>query len=188
MVTDRYRRVLAEVYTGPNGGHVGETLLKQGLARGVVVPPHWRGDDCLWRAEAQARERSLGLWNKPPLRSSAATTADQGFVLMTGRVESVSQSRHAIWVDLQGDVVLKVAESDWRYFGNEDWQQWIGREIELRGWLRSRRAKPGFASLKNGFATPGDDALAAPFERTCGEVNTLAESTELAGVVGAPGL
>ena len=151
---DRYGRVLAEVFTRQDGGHVGETLLSKGLARAVVVPPRWRSDDCLWRTEEAAREQSRGLWSTPPLPSQAATAKDQGFVVMTGRVESVSHSRHAVWVDLDGDVVIKIAESDWPYFGNEDWLQWPGREVELRGWLRSRRAKPGFASLKMDLRHP----------------------------------
>ena len=145
---DRYQRVLAEVYLEPDGGHLGEALLRRGLARAIVVPPHWREDDCLWRAEAAARAQSLGLWGNPPLLSSAATVADEGFVLLRGRVESVSRSRHAVWIDLPGDVVVKVAERDWPHFDHENWQQWLGRDIELRGWLRSRRAKPPFATLK----------------------------------------
>ena len=151
---DRYRRVLAEVYRQPGGEHLGEALLRRGLARAIVVPPQWRADDCLWAAEAAARAESLGLWAEPPRQSEAATADDEGFVVMTGRIESVSRSRHAIWLDLDGDVVLKVAEADWPHFSDARWQQWQGRNIELRGWLRSRSSKPPFASLKMDLRHP----------------------------------
>lgn len=145
---DRYGRLLAEVYRHPDRGHLGEWLLRRGLARAVVVPPHQRADDCLWRSEARARQGALGVWAQAPLLATRATAADQGFVLLAGQVVSVSRGRTAIWIDLRGDVVVRIGKSDWGYFADENWQQWPGRWLELRGWLRHRSVQPPYASLK----------------------------------------
>ncbi len=151
---DRYGRLLAEVYLRPDGGHLGEALLAEGLAWHIVVPPQSRGDDCLQAAEAEARRRRLGLWALPPLAAERASAADQGFALLRGVVESVSHSRNAVWVDLRGQVVLRIDHRDLPNFTEQDWSQWPGRRIEVRGWLRSRRAKAGFAPLKMDLRHP----------------------------------
>ncbi len=155
--SDRYQRLLAEVYTRPDGGHLGEALLRQGLARFIAVPPQLRQPDsrCLIAAEQQARQNALGLWSRPiAAATDLSHPRDSGFKVIRGRVEKISTSATAIWVDLDGDVVLRISKRDQSHFADQPWQHWPGKEIEVRGWLRWRKTKGNFAPLKMDLRHP----------------------------------
>ncbi|QQD18543.1 thermonuclease family protein [Spongiibacter nanhainus] len=145
---DPYNRTLAEVFV--DGRHLGETLLAEGLAWRIAVPPAVNTDSCLTRAEAGARQAVRGLWALAPLPSLKAGKADQGFAVIRGRVESVTAAGTSLWIDLDGDVVLRLADKDRRYFASvgDSAVPRVGQFLEVRGWLRHRRPpRPGFASL-----------------------------------------
>lgn len=142
---DPYNRTLAEVFV--DGRHLGETLLAEGLAWRIAVPPAVNTDSCLTRAEAGARQAVRGLWALAPLPSLKAGKADQGFAVIRGRVESVTAAGTSLWIDLDGDVVLRLADKDRRHF-EESAVPRVGQHLEVRGWLRHRRPpRPEFASL-----------------------------------------
>lgn len=142
---DRFNRTLAEVFV--DGRHLGERLLSQGLAWRIAVPPAINEDPCLARAEQQARRQQRGLWSLPPLLSTEAGVEHQGFVLLRGQVESLTAAGDSLWIDLQGDVVLQLADQDRRYFAGAELPR-PGQVIEVRGWLRHRRPpRPQFASM-----------------------------------------
>ena len=62
---DRYGRLLAYVYAGPDfKTFVNEELLRRGCARIMSIPPDDRYGDRFKAVEQQARSKKLGLWDK----------------------------------------------------------------------------------------------------------------------------
>ena len=61
--TDRYGRTLAYVYL-KDGTFVNASLLKQGYAMVLTVPPNVRYAERFVRYQAQARKKGRGLWQK----------------------------------------------------------------------------------------------------------------------------
>jgi len=60
---DHYGRLLRHVWRGRT--LVAETLLREGLARSMSIPPDLRHRDRLRAAEARARAARVGLWGLP---------------------------------------------------------------------------------------------------------------------------
>ena len=80
--TDRYGRLLRYVWLegdGPDGGplFVNLALVSLGLAQVVTYPPDVRWVDTYLAAQADARERGVGLWGTPP-GGDAPAGADAG--------------------------------------------------------------------------------------------------------------
>lgn len=152
---DRYGRSLASVFLRRDGGHVGEALLKVGAAWHIVVPPSpqfYR--QCLRDAESAARLQDLGVWSQPALSATALTTADQGFRLVRGRVKSIEDSQPALWLRVEGNLVLRVAKSDLKHF-SAPLDVYMGQQIEVRGWLQKRvPPRAGMAEFKMDLRHP----------------------------------
>ena len=60
--TDRYDRLLRYVYT-QDGLLVNAEIVRQGMARVAVFPPDTKLEKEIRAAEAEARERKIGVWN-----------------------------------------------------------------------------------------------------------------------------
>ncbi len=60
--TDRHDRLLRYVYTR-DGLLVNAEIVRQGMARVTVFPPDTRLEKEIRAAEAEARERKIGIWN-----------------------------------------------------------------------------------------------------------------------------
>lgn len=138
---DRYGRLLAHPAL-PDGTSLTETLLREGLATHLVVPPNTALADCYAAAEAQARRAGRGIWSLPAY--AARPTLDlppkaEGFHILHGTVERIGRGRHTLWLNLEGRVAVKIGEEDYAYFGDMDWDALAGRRIEVRGWLHPRR-------------------------------------------------
>jgi len=62
---DRHGRTLAYVYLDPTGGEsISASLLKQGYATVLVIPPNIRNEQEFLALEATARKQKLGLWRE----------------------------------------------------------------------------------------------------------------------------
>lgn len=145
---DRYDRALAYVYDA-NGRSVEAELLRRGLAFQTAVPPNLAQADCLRAQQDIARQERLGVWRHDHWEPTpAAHLRAGGFQLVQGRVTDVSRSRDAIWLELDGPVVLQVARADQLFFEGEDWDAWLGRNLLVSGWVTdrsdSRAAERGF--------------------------------------------
>jgi micrococcal nuclease len=68
---DRYGRLLAYVWL-PDGSLFNATLLADGFARLLTIPPNVRHADEFVRLERAARTARTGLWAAPPTRSRSA--------------------------------------------------------------------------------------------------------------------
>ncbi|USA41664.1 thermonuclease family protein [Spongiibacter taiwanensis] len=152
---DRYGRRLVSVFQRADGGHLGAEMLAAGMAWYIAVPPQvspYRA--CLRRIEAMAAAQKIGVWSQPALRSTALTMRDQGFQRVTGRLLRIDRSRSAMWLEMEGDLVLRLANADRPHF-SQDLDTLVGRQLEVRGWLMSRRPpRPEMARFKMDLRHP----------------------------------
>ncbi len=158
---DRFGRTLAYIYDSRQRS-LEAHLLARGLAFQVVVPPSLAQADCFARQELRARQQGLGVWAVPALAPVAAGNLNRshaGFRLVQGRVAKVTRAGGSVWLELDGPLVLQVsAEDQERHFPGETWSDWLGRRVEVRGWIVDRSdsaaARRGFKPLMLPLRTP----------------------------------
>lgn len=137
---DRYGRWLGSVFN-QHGEWLGAHLVSQGLAYVISVGKN-SAPECLWRLEAHAQRNRLGLWSSAlgqALDSNSIRSYQGGFMLLKGTVEKVAVAQNHWYVDLQGSVTLKIDQSMWRDFGGTDPVEWLGRQVNVRGWVSWRK-------------------------------------------------
>jgi micrococcal nuclease len=136
---DHYGRLLAHVFL-EDGGNVAVSLLQQGLATTLVVPPNVWGIHCYQTIENEARRDRKGLWALPgyqPQQAHPLPLNTRGFHIVQGRVTGLRNSRYTVWIDIDGPLVLQVAKKDLDYFGSLE--TLVGQQIEARGWIKQDR-------------------------------------------------
>jgi endonuclease YncB( thermonuclease family) len=134
---DRYGRLLAHPYL-TDGRSLSQLLLQEGLAAAVVIPPNLWQSDCYLLQEETARERRRGVWSSSGdfiKKSRELDDKDRGFALLQGKVEEVDESRHSLWLELEGNVALRIPKRALHYFDTYDPRGLAGRRVEARGWL-----------------------------------------------------
>ncbi len=142
---DHYRRTLADLFT-PDGQLLAGVLVRAGLAFAVYFPPNLRYADCLIQAEREARQQRRGIWAEPafgPVQASDLQRARSGFYRLQGQVVRIDDSRSAWWIQLDGDAVLQVSKANAGYFKEDPLPGWVGRRLEVTGWLVDRSGKDG---------------------------------------------
>jgi endonuclease YncB( thermonuclease family) len=135
---DHYGRLLAHAFLD-DGSNVAAQLLERGLATTLVVPPNTWAQDCYQAREDSARAARRGLWalvDYRPLDGRSLPPATRGFRLVRGRITEIRHSRHSVWLDLEGPLVIKVARSDLINFEPGFPEDLLDRRIETRGWIR----------------------------------------------------
>ena len=143
--TDHYGRTLAHLYDRQDS-NLEARLIAEGLGYAVAIAPNTRLAACQAAAERQARRARLGIWKQDP--TIAATRVEEGgFAVVQGRLREVERNRGGLWLQLEGDLVVNVPDRFVDAFDEVPLQQWIGRDLEVRGWIsdRNRRREPGRA-------------------------------------------
>lgn len=138
---DKYYRLLAHLFL-QDGRSVEAWLLERGLGTVLVIPPNVWNLTCYQAAERRARSAHLGIWSLPsyqPADTGQLTAGIQGFRLVKGRVVRVGKSRKSIWLNLTGNVALRIDREDLRYFQDQNLEQMEGRQVIARGWLYPRK-------------------------------------------------
>ena len=138
---DRYGRSLAHMWTA-DGENLSAVLLRDGLGWALAIPPNTTLLDCYLESEQQARAASLGVWKHPglsPRNSSELSLRSTGFQRVKGRVIRVNRGGGATWINLEGRFSIRIPDEALSEFQPEPDSSWIGRELEVRGWLN--RAK-----------------------------------------------
>ncbi|MES2674324.1 MAG: thermonuclease family protein [Pseudomonadota bacterium] len=136
---DHYGRSLANVYDA-QGNSLAAHLLRLGLGFHVVVPPNISSAKCLRSIEAKAKQQGLGVWGNAywkPQQASELTLRDTGFKRVQGKVVKVHQAK-SVWLELDGPLSIHIPPAD-GHFMAQDWQQWQGKQVEVRGWITKRR-------------------------------------------------
>lgn len=140
---DRYGRLLAHPYLA-DGRSIAAELLGEGLAAAIVVPPNAYALRCLGQAERDAREARRGLWSLPRYAGESSDRLSpplEGFRVVRGRIERVGESRRAFWFNLPGGFAVQLRKTDMVHFGDFSPRAMLGREIEVRGWVRRARSE-----------------------------------------------
>ncbi|MEO5703139.1 MAG: thermonuclease family protein [Gammaproteobacteria bacterium] len=138
---DKYRRLLAHLYL-QNGTSVAAALLEQGLATALVIPPNVWNLDCYQAAERRAQATRRGIWSLPgyqPVDAAALPAKASGFRLVQGQVVRVGKSRKSIWLNLAGDVALRIDRKDLPYFKGLDLERLENHRVRARGWLHPQK-------------------------------------------------
>ncbi|HCH24133.1 MAG TPA: hypothetical protein DE179_07535 [Oceanospirillaceae bacterium] len=136
---DRYGRHLGTLYNA-KGEWLAEQLVRQGLAFVVSMPPHV-SPACLWWQEAIAKQAARGVWATQlgkELAASEVAASHAGFVLLSGRVTKVSSAKYDWFVELDGDVALRINKQQWREHAGMQPQIWLQQTVSVRGWMAWR--------------------------------------------------
>jgi hypothetical protein len=134
---DRHGRRLAHLWL-EDGRSLSAEMLRAGLAWAISIPPNTRWLECYRDAEQSARAENKGVWAHPDyaVRASAGLTLrSRGFHLVRGRVVRVNHGAGATWINLEGRFAARIPDQDLRWFAQPPDRTWIGRQIEVRGWV-----------------------------------------------------
>lgn len=140
---DRYGRLLAHAFLD-DGRNLTAVMLEQGWGFALTVPPNTWQAECYHATAARARSAGRGLWRRPDFRpqpAAALPISTQGFRFIRGRVTHVSEGQYNKWINLQGNVALRIARTDLDGFRGLDWKALPGRDIEASGWIYQRRGQ-----------------------------------------------
>ncbi len=163
---DHYGRDLAHLFL-PDGRSVEQALLAAGMGFHIAIPPNLDYLDCLRSAENSARDSKRGVWSDRyflPLGAAQLSHDMQGFRRVQGIVSSLEKTKAAWWLELEGDLVLRIKKSELVNFDRHLLERLPGQEIVVRGWLINRHArksqkkgqyKPWIMSLKHPLAIVG---------------------------------
>ena len=140
---DQHGRTLAYLWL-PDGKDITAELLAAGLGWLVAIPPDTRFLDCHRQAETRARNAQLGVW-KPgvydALPSATLALRTSGFQRVRGRITRVNHGGGATWINLQGRFAVRIPDADLHEFTAPPSSNWIGRELEVRGWVYQARGE-----------------------------------------------
>lgn len=132
---DKYARHLAHITI--NGESLAYTLLEQGLAWHVVVPPNVSLAACFAAAEKWAQDRHQGLWQNVQKQFVRVNLLDSGgYQRVRGRVSKVSFA-DAWWINFDGNFTAVIYPENQHYFEQKVVANWQGKELEIEGWVYS---------------------------------------------------
>jgi len=140
---DRYKRTLAHLFL-PNGQNIQAILLAKGLATPLTIPPNLNFLDCYLHHSNHAMTSQQGLWGLEQYKPIPSITLHNNtpginntrhYRIITGKVERIGESRSSIWINLTGNVALRIKREDLRHFHGSELQDMEGMIIQARGWI-----------------------------------------------------
>jgi endonuclease YncB( thermonuclease family) len=132
---DRYKRTLAHLFL-PDGKNIQASLLAEGLATPLTIPPNLKYLDCYLNHSNLAITSQRGLWGLEQYKPHVSTTLKKnisGFRTITGKVERIGESQSSIWINLTGNIALRIKREDLGYFNAADLFNMKGKMIQVRG-------------------------------------------------------
>lgn len=151
---DHYGRTLGYLFTAEGNNIIAE-LLYSGAGFQVAIPPNLAYSDCYSRAASQARQQGRGVWGHAYFQPIPADSPNLkgGYARVVGRVERVSLTKNVIWVDLQGQVSLKLNRKHASFLAGDTFDQVVAASrkrsgitdlvLEARGWVVDRNTWGG---------------------------------------------
>ena len=140
---DHYGRQLSHPFL-PDGQNLTGVLLDRGLATLSAHPPNTWNLDCLATRARQARAAQRGLWSLPayqPQADGSLARNTRGYQIVRGHVSSVSWHDKGVNITLADRLHLWIARDDLGHFTTAPATAWIGRTLEVRGWIYRRHGK-----------------------------------------------
>jgi micrococcal nuclease len=140
--TDSYGRTLGHLFT-ENNQHINVLLVAAGLAEASIWPPNLKYTNELVKAEQQAENAKLGIWQRPEY---AAIPVEQltdeghhGWTRIVGKVHSIHATKKFIYLEFSDRFDARI-EREWLSLF-PDVNSYQGKTIEVRGWLNKRKDK-----------------------------------------------
>lgn len=145
LAVDHYGRTLGRLFDA-SGNSIEAALLREGYGFGVIKAPDFRYVACVDESQQLARKQQRGVWREAyfqPRDAQRITRSDTGFRRVSGVVERVEINRKQLWIELRGQVVIKVAAKNVRRFDQPWVRSLVGRRVEASGWLVARKPSRG---------------------------------------------
>ena len=140
---DQYGRSLAHLWL-PDGRNLSAEMLREGMGWAIAIPPNTRFLDCYLAAEQQARRSARGVWAHPDHAFKTSTQLNlrsRGFQRVRGRIVRVNRGGGATWINLEGRFAVRIPDEDLRWFEQPPSGAWIGKRLEVRGWLYAAKGE-----------------------------------------------
>lgn len=158
---DRYGRYLTHAFTA-SGKNVQSSLLNDGYAYALQIPPNTGFAGCYLAQERKARCNKRGLWkNKTVRKASQLKNHDSGFHLISGKIISIENNNKGIWLNLDDTLTVGIREADRELFNEAELLQLVNQTVIVRGWLNhSRRENPFYMRIRYPLALESEKAFA----------------------------
>lgn len=144
---DRYGRFLAHVFLA-DGQNIQATLLNQGLARVITVPPNTQFTSCYLDVERQARCNKTGLWhNTDILEANKLEEHHVGFHLVQGKVKNISTNNKGIWLNIDNKLTIGIRPDNQPLFNIDTINKLSNQTIMVRGWINKQANKTNKSTL-----------------------------------------
>ena len=132
---DRYGRYLAHGYTA-DGMNISAYMLKQGMAKTMVIPPNTRYAECYYVNEKKAREHVAGIWGLVdykvvPVKQLKNKALD--YQIVEGEVSDVYETKRAIKIVLERKLTVTIKKADLAYFKALSLDSLHGKRLHVRG-------------------------------------------------------
>ena len=140
---DHYGRWLAHLQL-PDDTRVEETLLKEGLAAAIAIPPNVSQVRRLFEAETAARTARRGIWGlaySTPVPAESLASAHTGFRFVRGRVTHIGRSQKYVYLDMGPQFALRIGHADWKQYFRGHPEDWRSAQIEARGWISEQNGR-----------------------------------------------
>jgi endonuclease YncB( thermonuclease family) len=132
---DRYKRLLAHLFL-PDGKHLNEALLENGLAVLNIMPPNLRHSAKLASAQQRAEKQKLGIWSisrYQPLPISKISNKSRGWQRYIGTPKSIKRSRKYSRLIFNEKANIRIANDNLELFPKLE--NYLDKSIEFRGWV-----------------------------------------------------
>ena len=126
------------------------TLIKQGLAFVIAIPPNLWNNHCYRQIELNARKKHKGVWGNKyfqTLRADEINSNTLGFRLVKGKISEITESRHAIWLKMGKQFAIKIKRTGLNNFDPPP-QTLRDKVVTVRGWI-SRKNRQNFMTLRH---------------------------------------
>lgn len=145
---DRYGRAVAQIHTLDKKNQTDLWVQGEMLRLGLVRVFTWKGErtdsEVLYKLEAQAREKSRGIWADPfyavrrPDPDPLAQYVDS-LQIVEGIVTSTADVRGRVYLnfgsDYKTDFTIAIAKKNAKHFGAINPLGLIGARVRVRGWI-----------------------------------------------------
>ncbi len=161
---DRYQRSLAHVFL-ESGENLAVSLLENGFATALIIPPNLSFADCYLKAQRYARANKRGIWRLPEYQLLGLAEIDPAqspqYRLLSGVVKTV-ESEHfkqkLVLEDGDRELIVYIKSSEKFLFNHWLNKKLVGKKVVVQGWINRDNDQlyiyirhPGFISLLSEF-------------------------------------
>jgi len=152
---DQYGRMLAYVFV--EGIFVNQEIVRNGLARALIIKPNDKYAALIYEAEDQAKRERKGIWgnlgnlNPPPenerflIKPSQASRYIGQRVVVIGKITDSRKSKKVIALNMENDLDVVIFSGDWGnfiFFGITPEKYYIGKPVEVVGRVKMYKGTP----------------------------------------------